>query len=71
MNSFISSSKSSTAEVEAAALEVEAVREAATLVLRDLGWVGVFRTGLKYPERAGYLFSRWEYVNVKHYSQEV
>ena len=47
VNALICSSKSSTAELEAAALEVDA----ATLVLRDLGWVGVFSTGLKCTER--------------------
>lgn len=53
VNSLIRSSKSSTAEVEGAAvaLEVDAVRAVAMLCLRDLGWVGVFRTGLKCAER--------------------
>lgn len=40
VNSLISSSKSSMAEVEA-------VREAATLTLRNFDWVGDLRTGLK------------------------
>lgn len=72
VNESISSSKSSTAEVEAAVLEVEAVRDAAALTLRDLGWVGLLRTGLKcdiiylVTDNAAFMSYPYKYQNSFH-----